>query len=162
MKHDIDGSGEREIRCSVYTLTVYEQEFKSSMVKDIYGVIDLRANGAEVVTAEYVANRLAAAMPEGEDGKRRPLPKATLALVARAFPDTIVTTIDYTADNWEAYVRAYWAMLRTGDALSGGAQTTPSFEAWVASIGDVDLKEVSNTVLSCMEDGVFHPRAPRR
>lgn len=125
MKHDIDGSGEREIRCSVYTLTVYEQEFKSSMVKDVYGVIDLRANGAEVVTAEYVANRLAAAMPEGGDGKRKPLPKATLALVARAFPDTIVTTIDYTADNWEAYVRAYWAMLRTGDALSGGAQTTP-------------------------------------
>ena len=162
MKHDIDGSGEREIRCSVYTLTVYEQEFKSSMVKDVYGVVDLKADGSEVVTAEFVANRLQAAMPEGEDGGRKRLPKTTLALVAKAFPASIITRIDYTVDNWEASVRAYWAMLRTGDALSGGAQTTPSFDAWVASIGDVDLKEVSNTVLSCMEDGVFHSRAPRR
>ncbi len=154
MKHDIDGRGERDIVCSVYTLTVYEQEFKRSMVADVYGVIDLKKGGTEIVTAEFVASHLQAAMSDGKS-----LPKATLALINKAFPTSVLTRIDYTADNWEAYIRAYWAMLKTGDALSSGAQTTPTFNTWVASLGNIDLREVSNTVFSCMEDGVFHSRA---
>lgn len=154
MKHDIDGKGERSILCSVYTLTVYEQEFKRSMVADVYGVVELKRGGTETVTAEFVASRMQAAMAGGKS-----LPKATVALINKAFPASVITRIDYTADNWEAYIRAYWAMLRTGDALSEGMQSTPAFSTWVASLGDVNLREVSNIVFSCMEDGVFHSRA---
>lgn len=153
MLYDIDGTGEREVFCSPYTLMVYEQEFKKSMVADVYGVIDLTRGSTETVTAEFVASRMAAAA----GGK---LPDETVKLIADAFPATVVTKIDYTADRWEAYLRAYWAMLKTADEADGSG-STPPYAKWVASLGAIDLREVSNVVYSCMEDGVFHPRASR-
>lgn len=154
MKHDIDGSGERELVCSPYTMMLYEQEFNKSIVADVYGEIDLKGGKTEVVTAEYVADRLTAAL---DDGKQ--LPKTTLKLISAAFPVEVVTKLDYTADNWEAYLRAYWAMLKTADEKNGTA--TASFRTWVACLGPVDMREVSNVVYSCMEDGIFHSRASR-
>lgn len=155
MKHDIDGSGERELVCSPYTMMLYEQEFGKSIIADVYGVIDLKGSRTETVTAEFVASRLQGAMPDGKQ-----LPKTTLRLVADAFPCEVVTKIDYTADEWEAYLRAYWAMLKTADERDGG-QRTPAFKRWLADLGKVDMREVSNVVVSCMEDGVFHSKAAR-
>lgn len=34
---DIDGSGEVEITATLYTLVIYEQEFHSDLIKDVFG-----------------------------------------------------------------------------------------------------------------------------
>lgn len=153
MLYDFDGSGEIELICSAYTLIVYEQEFKSSMIGDVYGVIDLKSVNTEVVSAEYVINRLSAV-------STKELPKAIKILVNKAFPANIVTKIDYKADDWESYLRAAWAMMKTANIING-SKTTPSFTSWVVQLGDLDMREVSSTVLSCMENGLFHSRDAR-
>ena len=153
MRYDIDGTGEREVFCSPYTLMVYEQEFKTSMVADVYGTIDLTRAGTETVTAEFVASR----MREATGGE---LSDEVMSAIAAAFPAVVVTRLDYTADRWDAYLRAYWAMLKTVDERDG-ENRTPAFRKWMKSLGDIDLRGVSNVVYSCMEDGVFHPRASR-
>lgn len=157
MLFDPDGRGEREIVASPYTLMIYEQTFKSSLIKDVMGRIDLTGgNTVEVVTPDFVAGRLEAALP---DGKR--LPKETRALVERAFPATVNKVLDYTTDNWEAYVRALWAMLRTAEeaARASGrpvADPTPPYESWVRSLGPVNMTALSNAVFEETQRGLFH------
>lgn len=153
MLYDFDGSGERELICSAYTLSVYEQEFHKSMIADVYGVVDLKSVNSEVVTAEFIINRLNAA-------STKELPKAIKALINRAFPAQVVTKLDYSADNWEAYLRAAWAMMKTADLINKESNT-PAFLTWLVSLGNIDMREVSNTVLSCMEDGLFHSNDAR-
>lgn len=148
MLFDVDGSGEREYRASVYTLMLYEQEFGSSLIKDVFGRIEV-GDDADLVTAEFVRKRLAAAMP---DGKR--LPKATSDLVDRAFPAPRARYLDFTKDNWEADVRALWAMAKTADEAAGGG-TTPPFKQWYARLGAVNLSEVSKAVVEEAQRGLF-------
>lgn len=42
MKYDYDGSGkERDLVASAHTLTIYEQQFKSGLIEDVFGRVDL-------------------------------------------------------------------------------------------------------------------------
>lgn len=148
MKFDIDGTGERDYTCSAYTLMVYEQEFGSSLVKDYYGKIDLRDGDGQLVTAQFVESQLADALPEG-----KALPKTTRELVYRAFPRYVTAVRDYTQDNWEAILRALWAMRKTADEAAG--EQTPAFKPWVRSLGEVNLTKCSNVVFSECERCLF-------
>lgn len=54
--YDMDGTGEVEFLCNAYTTVIYEQEFKRSLIADVFGKIDLRTaatnfdeNGNQVV-----------------------------------------------------------------------------------------------------------------
>lgn len=54
MKYDYDGSGvERELDATAHTLLVYEQEFKSGLIEDVFGRISLEGNMDELVVADY-------------------------------------------------------------------------------------------------------------
>lgn len=55
MTYDYDGTGkEREVLFSAYTLMVYEHEFKTGLIEDVYGRISLpKKNGDETLIADY-------------------------------------------------------------------------------------------------------------
>lgn len=153
----IDDSGrEYEAMASVFTLSIYEQEFSTdkrgghaSLIGEVFGRIDLSDGGTrELVTAEFVTGRLEAAMPAG-----KALPKTTRDLVARAFPAYVEAALDYTQDHWEAYLRAFWAMVRTADAVraqkdpTAAPQVPASYLDWAAGMGAVDMNAVSAFVI---------------
>ncbi len=142
----LDGAHDHEAVCSAYTTMVYEQEFGSSLVKDVFGRIDLAGpSGTGEVTPEYVSERLTKAYG-------RALPKAVQTAISRAFPDRVTTELDFTSDNWEAYLRAAWAMCRTA------SDDVQPFRDWLRSLGPVNLNEVSGQVISECGRGLF--RAP--
>ena len=122
MLYDYDGSGqEREVIASAYTLMVYEQEFKSGMIEDVYGKI-------KITNEDY-----------DEDGN--------------------TTVADFTIDNWFAYVKALWAMLKTGADLARaeGRQYTkvPSFREWSLKATELDMRTVSTIVIQECQRGFF-------
>lgn len=153
MLYDIDGSGEREYTMSAYTMVIYEQEFGgASLISDVYGKIRTAGkdeSGVYIVPGDYVKERLSSALPEGKE-----LPKTTAQLVDKAFPAAMVTELDYTADNWEAYLRAMWAMARTADAARN-AKDTPAYAKWAASLGPVNMADISRVVFEQVQGGLF-------
>lgn len=158
MLFDYDGSGERNIVASPYTLMLYEQTFKSSLIKDFYGVIDLSSGSkTEVVTADFVANRL-----EEANGKK--LSKTVSDLVNKAFPAEVMTVLDYTSDNWEQALKALWAMVKTGEKvdISNGkmvADPIPDFNTWLIELGNVNMSEICAAVLQETQHGLFRARS---
>lgn len=153
MKLRINDGVEVDAVATVYTTVIYHQEFKSSMISDVFGRIELDdADLTRTVTAQFVKDRLQGAMEGG-----RKLPKTTAALVERAFPATVVAAIDYTKDNWDAYLRALWAMIRTADEINGVA-TVPGFASWVKRLGSADMGAISRFVIDAVQEGLF--RAP--
>lgn len=146
---DIDGSGEREYVASAYTMMIYEQEFGGSLIKDVYGKVRLDGDDEDVVTADFVRERLESALPEG-----RKLTKAMQALVERAFPAQRSRYLDFTRSNWDANMKAMWAMARTADAAAGGT-SVPSFKKWMASLGPINLGAISQFVADETQRGLF-------
>lgn len=147
----LDGEHDHEGVCTVYTTMLYEQQFGSSLIKDVFGVLDLTQGGrVEVVTPEYVTARVQAAYGGA-------LPKAVAAAIAKAFPDRVQTSVDYTLDDWDAYLRALWAMVRTSSEADG-ANDVPGFREWLRSIGPVDMWGVARQVVDECSRGLF--RAP--
>lgn len=153
MLYDIDGTGEREYTMSAYTMLIYEQEFGgASLIADVYGKIKTASkdeSGVYIVPGDFVKERLASSLPEGKE-----LPKTTAQLVDKAFPAAMVTELDYTADNWEAYLRAMWAMARTADAAAN-AKDTPAYTRWVAALGPVNMADISRVVFEQVQGGLF-------
>lgn len=49
MTIDIEGYGEVEITATAYTLVVYEQEFKSDLIKDVFGKHEADEGGKAVL-----------------------------------------------------------------------------------------------------------------
>lgn len=154
----LTGYGEVDLECTDYTPTVYEQEFEGAdIIGEVYGEVDLKTVSGETVTDEFVLNVLQGAQPD------KPLPRTTVALVKKAFPRYAITKIDYRSDHWNAYKKALWAMLRTADEIRRvdglpPINNVPSFNVWERQCIKVktDRKEVSQTVFSYMEDGLFH------
>ena len=118
---------EHEYEASVYTLMLYEQEFKRDLIKDVFGRIDVNAVASTV----------------DEDGN--------------------MAYIDYTIDNWSAYPRALWAMLRTSEdiARSEGrkVEPVPDFREWQRHARNVDLGELASIVIDECNRGLFHTGA---
>lgn len=132
---DYDGTGEREAIATAYTLMLYEQEFKGSDAKGVTG---------DLISDVYGTIDLKKAKSQYD-----------------ALGNLVV--LDYTNDNWNAYLRALWAMLRTASesARSRGidAQLTPRFSEWVRGVGKVNMSEIMDAVIEECNRGFFRPSA---
>jgi len=124
-KIDYNHSGvESDYEATTYTLMVYEQEFKSDLIKDVFGRIDL----------SRASNNIDA------DGN--------------------IIAMDYTIDNWNSYPRAFWAMLKTSEAISRSegksVKPVPSFIQWCLNDGrGINMSELSQTVIDECNRGLF-------
>lgn len=121
-----DGT-EHEYEATTYTLVIYEQEFKSDLIKDVFGRIDI--NRAK----------------QNYDAEGRP------------------TALDYTMDNWYENLRAFWAMLKTSEAIARSdgrkAEQVPSFVQWCVKTRNVDMQEILQAVFDECNRGLFHSGA---
>lgn len=132
---DYDGTGEREAIATAYTLMLYEQEFKAANTRGVTG---------DLICDVYGTIDLKKAKAQYD-----------------ALGNLVV--LDYTNDNWNAYLRALWAMLRTASesARSRGidAQLTPRFNEWVKGVGQVNMSDVMDAVIEECNRGFFRTRA---
>ena len=124
-KIDYNHSGtEAEYEATTYTLMVYEQEFKSDLIKDVFGRIDLSGASGNVDA-------------EGN-----------------------IIAMDYTIDNWNSYPRAFWAMLKTSEAIARSegrpVTTVPPFIQWCITSGrGIDMSALSQIVIDECNRGLF-------
>lgn len=83
----------------------------------------------------------------------------------RKGPRGEVVAVDYTARDWNAILRALWAMLKTASdiALEAGDlapnDAVPGFKRWVRSVGAVDMNEVTDAVYRLCNEGFFRAGA---
>lgn len=153
MKYSFDGEADTELLASPYSLLVYEQEFHSDMIADLYGKVDLRrgADGTSWIGAGIVS----AALERANGGE---IPDDVRELVAKAFPAAVQTTIDYTATNWGAVLRCAWALAKTA-AEAAGTPLLTGFKAWAAALGPVNMDDLSDAVIRETQRGLFRARA---
>ena len=118
---------QHEYEATTYTLVIYEQEFKSDLIKDVFGRIDIRK----------------ASQNYDEDGN--------------------MVAMDYTIDNWMAELKAFWAMLKTSEAIARRenrmSMQVPQFVEWCLSTRGVDMSEISQAVFDECQRGLFHTGA---
>jgi len=121
-----DGT-EHEYEATTYTLVCYEQEFKSDLIKDVFGRIDVRT---AVQNFDEAGNIIA---------------------------------MDYTIDNWNAELRAFWAMLRTSAEIARSegrpAEVVPPFVQWCLKTRSIDMGQVSQAVFDECQRGLFRSGA---
>lgn len=125
---DYENNGtEHEYEATTYTLVVYEQEFKSDLIKDVFGRIDVRS----------------ASKNFDEDGN--------------------MVAMDYTIDNWNAELKAFWAMLKTSYEIARNegraAEFVPSFVQWSLKTRSIDMGQVSQAVFDECQRGLFRAGA---
>ena len=119
---DIDGSGPVEITATLYTLSLYEQEFGGDLIKDVFGRHTKDEADDEVL-------------------------------------------IDMTTNNWNAEIKALWAMVKTAADLKderGGLapnDRVPSFKKWRKTVGKINVREIADAVVEEALDGFFHTGA---
>ena len=132
---DYDGAGEREAIATAYTLMLYEQEFKADETPGITG---------NLIADVYGVLDLRKAMTQMD-----------------AHGNIVV--LDYTNDNWPAYLRALWAMLRTSSeakrARGIDVPLTPRYTEWVKTVGQVNMSEIMSAVVDECNRGLFRARA---
>lgn len=77
--------------------------------------------------------------------------------------DGNVIAMDYTMDNWVAYPRAFWAMLKTSEAIckreGRKCEVVPSFIQWCLDTRDIDMGEISQAVFDECQRGLFRAGA---
>lgn len=77
--------------------------------------------------------------------------------------DGTVVIADYTIDNWTAYARALWAMLKAGADLARAEgrpyEKIPGFEEWSVLATNLDMAEVSRVVVRGMQEELFRSGA---
>lgn len=124
-----DKSGKHEAYATAWTLAIYEQQFKADMIADIYGVIDATR---QRITTDNAGN---------------------------------VLRIDYTADHWTKSLQALWAMLYTAAEIGfmkgavAANDRVPAYDAWIKSVGAVDINAINDFVVQEMEKGFFRSPA---
>lgn len=134
------GAGEREIRCTYYTLTVYEQEFCTSKIDGVTGDLIADVMGRQVIKADDTPVRM------NDDG--------TI--------DAIV--LDYTRCSWNVEKRALWAMLRTAAEIAKlhgePYEPVPSYSEWDLSLLECspNLSDVHHVVDNELQE-LFRPGA---
>ena len=126
--YDYDGSGkERELVASAHTLMVYEQQFKSGLIEDVFGRISLAGHEHDI----------------DRNGN--------------------LVVADYTIDNWGAYIKALWAMLKSASDLARAEgrpyDQIPPFPEWSIKATNLDMSEVSAIVVTECQRGLFRAGA---
>lgn len=135
------GSGPVEFRCTARTLVIYEQAFYNDKYPKVTG--DLIAD----VYGKRTYNEDSLGVEFDDDGN------------IKAF------TVDLTSDNWNAEIRALWAMVRTQaeiDRKNGvERESVPSFQSWSESVAEwsPNLKAVSKAVFDELDRGLFRAGA---
>lgn len=70
---------------------------------------------------------------------------------------------DYTIENWNAELRAFWAMLRTSSEIARADgrryETVPSFVQWCLKTRSIDMGQVSQAVFNECQRGLFRSGA---
>lgn len=73
--------------------------------------------------------------------------------------DGYLRVLDFTIDHWGAYVKALWAMLKSGADLARaeGRQyiPVPSFEDWSVKATNLNMSDVSHVVVQECQRGFF-------
>ena len=131
-----DGT-EHEYEASTYTLVCYEQEFCNSSNPAVTG--DLIKDVFGRVEKKKVSDNF------DEEGNSK-------------------VVWDYTIDNWNASLRAFWAMLKTSYEVKRAQNIkvddpVPSFVRWClqtsSADGSIDMNEVSQAVWDEAQRGLF-------
>ena len=124
---------EHEYEATTYTLVVYEHEFRD-------------ADGKPADLIKDVFGRIDTRM------------------AARNFDDNgDVVAMDYTLDNWNAELKAFWAMLKTSSEIARlegrPHDAVPSFVEWCLRTRSIDLGQVSQAVFDECHRGLFRDGA---
>lgn len=131
---DYDGTGEREYMCTAYTASVYEQEFRHP---DTGKPRDLIADVMGRIDLRDAVTNF------DDDGN--------------------LVVIDYTADDWNGELRAFWAMLKTAYVIrTREGKDVPeigSFTDWCISCGPIDMQQISRLVWNETQKGLFRSGA---
>jgi len=74
-----------------------------------------------------------------------------------------LVAMDYTIDNWNAELRAFWAMLKTSEAIAKADgrkyEAVPPFIQWCLKTRSIDMGQVSQTVFDECQRGLFRSGA---
>ncbi len=77
--------------------------------------------------------------------------------------DGNIVVADYTYDNWTDELRAFWAMLKTSEAIckreNRPCLPVPSFKQWCLETRSIDMGEVSELVYNECQRGLFRSGA---
>lgn len=77
--------------------------------------------------------------------------------------DGNIIAMDYTIDNWNAELRAFWAMLRTSSEIARSegrkAESVPSFTQWCLKTRSIDMGQISQAVFDECQRGLFRSGA---
>ena len=77
--------------------------------------------------------------------------------------DGMLVQADYTIDNWMAYVRALWAMLRSASDLARVEgrpyEKVPPFEEWSICVSNINMTELSTFVVVSIQEDLFRSTA---
>ena len=135
------GNGPVEFRCTARTLVIYEQAFYNDKYPKVTGDMIADIFGKRTYTDDDIGLKF------DEQG------------------NVVALTVDMTMDNWNAEVRAIWAMLRTQaeiDRKNGvEREPVPMFGAWSEQVSEwePDMREVSDLVHKEMNRGLFRAGA---
>lgn len=70
---------------------------------------------------------------------------------------------DYTIDNWNAELRAFWAMLKTSEAIARREKrpilAVPPFAEWSLTTRSINMGEISQLVFDECQRGLFRAGA---
>lgn len=136
---DIDGTGEVEILATAYTLVIYEQEFHSDPIKDVFGKHQLDGDKA------------------GEKGVGKD--------AAAADGSAATLYLDFTQENWIEETRLLWAMVKTANVLADDRgdvapnDRVPGYREWMKRVGKVNMRDIADAVFDEAVDGFFHTGA---
>lgn len=135
------GNGEQEYRCTARTLVIYEQAFYNDKYPRVTGDMIADVFGKRTIT-------------EGSLGFQYDDKGNVVGIV-----------VDYTSDNWQAELRALWAMLRTQAEIDkkNGVKREPvkAFQPWTEEVADwePDMREVATNIYEEMNRGLFRAGA---
>ena len=77
--------------------------------------------------------------------------------------DGNLIVVDYTTDNWIGYLKAFWAMLKTSEAIcrreNRPCLAVPSFNQWSLETRSIDMAELSSVVVRELNRGLFRTGA---
>lgn len=126
--------------------------------------IDYENNGVE---REYEATTYTLMIYEHEFNKdliKDVFGRIDIRSAASNFDDSgNMVVMDYTIDNWNAELRAFWAMLKTSEAIckrdNRPCLPVPPFTQWCLNTRSIDMSEISKAVFDECQRGLFRSGA---
>ena len=120
------------------TAQLYEMEFRSDLIQDLYGV----------QTAEPT---IELEEPDSDD------PEAVREFVEKVLeaPEEYIAKVDFTKVSWNAIMRVLWAAVKTAD------KNAPGYTAWMQKAAGANLWDIQETLGAAVTECFFRPQAAR-